>query len=1071
MTEISIIPRIEEAKHRMQSCQLIYLLLIWCSLMLAYMPSLLCAEKVDFSRDISPILSDRCFACHGPDAKGRKAGLRFDIETDLKRDADSGFSILKSGDAENSEIFRRIISTDPDEVMPPPEFLVPVSDTEKALIKRWIEEGAEWSGHWAFQKIKMPAIPSVPDTAVIQNPIDHFIEEKLHEEGLNSTLEANRERLLRRVSMDLTGLPPTPEMRKSFLTDKDPQAYERLVDRLLASERFGERMAMDWLDVARFADTYGYQADRFNHLWPWRDWVINAFNQNLPYDQFITHQMAGDLIEQPDQETVLATAFHRNHRQTNEGGSTNEEYRVEYNADRLKTTALAFLGLTIECARCHDHKYDPISQADYYSMFAFFNSTDESGLYSHFTDAIPSPTHFLYKEGEQTRHTDLKNRIEQLGEEEKQIRADAENLFIKWWNNNEETTAEPDSHLVGYFNFEEKQKEGYPNLAKEAHFAKINDSPSEVNGHKGKALLFDGENSINIDKVANFNRYQPFSMSTWIQIPEERDRNIVLHHSQAGSDAGSRGYEILLENGRAGFALIHFWPGNAIKIQTSEKLPIQEWIHLGWSYDGSSKASGMQFFINGHPAKTEIVRDSLYKDITYGSPIPLQLGARFRGRGYKDGLLDELRIFDRELSAPEMLSVFDETPLKKASTKLNFDDGWLDYWLAHYHAPYQAWEKQIHKARTDENNLINKTAEIMAMGDIKSGRKTYILNRGQYDLPGKEVQAGTPEGILAFDPTWPKNRLGFAKWLTSPANPLTARVVVNRFWQMFYGKGIVETSEDFGSQGSQPTHRELLDWLSAWFIENNWDTKALCRLITTSQTYRKDSIPTQEMIDEDPENKWLARGPKQRLMAEMIRDQALSAAGILSPTLGGPSVKPYQPAGVWKEVSGATYQPDKGEGLHRRSLYTFWKRTAPPPSMLTFDATSREDCISRRVPTNTPLQALVLLNDPQFIEAARMLAQRMALEGGESVTDQIKYGFQLVLTREPRMRELDVLNTLYLERLDSFKKPNVGDTEQDKTIESVGVIAWKEGLDRLHLQSLTAVSIAILNVDEAIVRR
>ncbi len=1028
------------------------------------------AEKVDFSRDISPILSDRCYACHGPDNEGRKAGLRLDVETDLSREADSGLPVLKPGDPENSELFRRIMSTDPDEVMPPPEFLVPVTSSEKALIKRWIEEGAEWSGHWAFQKVEMPSIPNIPTEIKTRNPIDHFVEAKLMEEGLASNQEAGRERLLRRVTLDLTGLPPSTELRESFLNDNHPLAYERLVDQLLASNRFGERMAMDWLDVARFADTYGYQADRFNHLWPWRDWVIKAFNENLPYDQFIIQQMAGDLVQQPSQDTILATAFHRNHRQTNEGGSTNEEFRVEYNADRLKTTSLAFLGLTIECARCHDHKYDPISQADYYSMFAFFNSTDESGLYSHFTDAIPSPTHFLYKEGQKELHEKLKARIEQLESEETQIRQQAQEAFQQWWRETDDTLMDPNEELVGYFDFEEKQKDGYANQAKEGHFGKVSDNPRQVEGPKGKALLFDGENSININEVANFDRTQPFSMSAWIRIPEERERNIILHHSRAGSDAGSRGYELLLENGYASFALIHFWPGNAIKVKTSEKLPVQEWLHLGWSYDGSSKASGIRLFVNGERVSTEVERDSLYKDITYSSKVPLQIGARFRGRGFKDGQLDELRIFKSQLSDTEMLAVFKETKFKKPNTPTETNNSWFDYWLSKHHPPYQEWSKKLQKARSDENKLIQSVTEIMAMGDIQGGRKTYILRRGQYDLPGEEVKAGTPERILPFNPSWPRNRLGFAKWLTSPENPLTSRVVVNRFWQMFFGKGIVETAEDFGSQGSQPTHPELLDWLSAWFMQNGWDTKGLCRLIATSQTYRKESIPTKEMMAKDPENKWLARGPKQRLMAEMIRDQALSAAGILSRKLGGPSVKPYQPAGVWKEVSGATYQPSKGEGLHRRSLYTYWKRTAPPPAMLTFDATSREDCIARRVPTNTPLQALVLLNDPQFVEAARMLAQRMLIEGGDTLRDQISLGFRALLSREPSGRELNVLEKIYSERYESLQNSPL-DSEETESIESVGVLSWKEGLDRQQLQSLTAVALAMLNIDEAVVRR
>jgi len=1026
-------------------------------------------STIDFNRDIKPILSDRCFACHGPDEKGREADLRFDIKTDLSHDSDAGIPILKPGNPDESELFQRIITEDPDDIMPPPETLLTISNAEKQLIKRWIEDGAVWSGHWSFQSVEKTTIPEVTRAAVLRNPIDRFVENRLDQEDLPSSEEAPAERLLRRVCMDLTGLPPTEEMRNRFLQDKSPGAYERLVDRLLASEHYGERMAMDWLDVARFADTYGYQADRFNHLWPWRDWVIQAFNQNLPYDDFIIQQMAGDLMERRTQDTVLATAFHRNHRQTNEGGSTNEEFRVEYNADRLKTTALAFLGLTIECARCHDHKYDPISQRDYYRLFAFFNNTDESGLYSHFTDAIPSPTHFLYKEGEQSKHQAAKSRIKTLEAKEDSIREAAKPAFEAWWKDNKDASASADQHQVGYFSFESREEKGYPNLVKEDHFAKINDNPSQVAGNKGQALLFDGENSVNIDQIANFNRNQPFSMSAWMEIPEVLDKLIVLHHSRAGSDAGSRGYELLLEDGHAAFALIHFWPGNAIKVRTKSKLPLHQWLHLGWTYDGSSKAEGIRLYVNGKPEPVEIVRDTLFRDITYGGGVPLQLAARFRGRGFKDGKLDELRIFNKELTALEMHSVFQETPVQKPESDVADTDTWFDYWLNRHHEPYQTWTSTLQEARQEESRIVESLREIMAMGEIKGGRKTYILRRGQYDLPSEEVTAGTPDRILPFDPSWPTNRLGLARWLVDRKHPLTSRVVVNRFWQMCFGKGIVETSEDFGSQGAQPTHRELLDWLSGWYMDNGWDTKALLKLIVTSHTYRKDSAPTEEMIQKDPENKLLARGPKQRLMAEMLRDQALSAAGILSPKLGGPSVKPYQPAGVWKEVSGATYTPDKGEGLHRRSLYTYWKRTAPPPAMLTFDATSREDCIARRVPTNTPLQALVLLNDPQFIEAARMLAQRMALEGGESLTNQIQYGFRQVVTRTPHAPELELLKTIYTERFESLADVDL--SKEETSIEQIGELKWEKNMDHRNLSALTAVSLAILNFDEAIVRR
>ena len=1024
---------------------------------------------IDFTRDVYPILSDRCFACHGPDAEARKADLRLDQEGFITASSSEGERLVQPGDAASSILIARIHSEDPDSVMPPPESFLTLNPDEKATLSQWINEGASWGKHWAFERVVAPKIPQMDGVPPAPHPIDAFIEKTLSLKGLSTREEASKERLLRRVHLDLTGLPPSPDTLERFLSDPDPLAYERMVDQLLASEHYGERMAMEWLDVARFADTYGYQSDRFNHLWPWRDWVIGAFNDNLPYDTFILHQMAGDLIDQPTQQSILATAFHRNHRQTNEGGSVNEEFRVEYNADRLKTTALAFMGLTIECARCHDHKYDPISQKDYYRLFAFFNNTDESGLYSHFTDAIPSPTRFLYQNtGQEAEHRRAMEQIRGLEAEESMLRASAREPFALWLQN---TTEKEDfilplnNALVGHFDFETKEEKGYLNLAQADHYASLGDQPESIDGPTGKALRFDGENSASIAKVADFNRNQAFSMSVSMWIPEVRDRLIVMHHSKAGSDAGSRGYELLLEDGHASFALIHFWPGNAIKIRTRERLPIEQWLTLGWTYDGSSRASGMAFYLNGQPMEVEIERDSLYRDISYGGNTPLQLAARFRGRGFKGGALDNLKIYHRALSAPEMALATRQPSVADQSTEQPSDKlGWFDYWLQHHHEPYQAWLGKLQEARGHESQLVERLREIMVMGEIPGGRQTHVLIRGQYDQPGERVSAGTPDSILPFPEDWPANRLGLARWLVDRDHPLTSRVVVNRFWQMLFGRGLVVTSEDFGSQGAQPSHPELLDWLAASFMDTGWDVKRLLKLMVTSQAYRRDSAPTTEMTDRDPKNLWLARGPHLRLMAEMLRDQALSAAGILSTKLGGPSVKPYQPAGVWKEVSGATYQADKGEGLHRRSLYTYWKRTAPPPAMLTFDATTREDCVARRSTTNTPLQALVLLNDPQFVEAARMLAQRMLVAFPEDLSAQLTFGVQCVLGRPPYHEEVQWLERIYQERLDSGQ-------DTDESLESVGTLAWNEGLDRNSLKALSAVSLAILNFDEAIVRR
>ena len=895
-------------------------------------------QKVDFNYHIKPLLSDRCYACHGPDEKARKAKLRLDVkESAFKGD------IIKPGRPDQSELIRRITATDPDDHMPPPESNLSLNADEIALLRRWIEQGAEWGKHWSFVPL-----PEVQDPNA---SIDTFVREPLEREGLKPAPAATKERLIRRVSFDLIGLPPTLEEIDAFLADNSAQAYERVVDRLLASAAYGERMAVDWLDVARYADTYGYQADRFNHLWPWRDWVIEAFNKNLPYDEFIIWQLAGDLLPNATREQKMATAFNRNHRQTNEGGSVEEEFRVEYNADRVHTTAGAFLGLTMECARCHDHKYDPISQKDYYRMFAFFNSTDESGLYSHFTDAIPSPALLMFSDAQEKRHKELQRAIAKMT---KHIAARP--LVL---------TGE-----VAHYSFHGGKG---ANSIGTNYPAKISDGPKIVEGKFGEALQFDGENSVTIAKVADFKRTDAFSFSFWLNIPEEQDEIVVLHHQQAGSDAGYNGYEFVLEKGHASFGLIHFWPGNALKVRTREKLPLNEWVHIVITYDGSSRASGVKIFKDGKRAELETVRDSLYKDFANG--VSLTLAARFRGRGFKGGMIDELRIYRRDLTS-------DIDP-------------------------------ELKKLRDEENALINSIREIMVMGDLAEPRPTFVLKRGAYDAPGERVEPGTPEAIMPLDPTLPRNRLGLAKWLVDPKHPLTARVAVNRYWQMFFGRGLVLTAEDFGSQGQLPSHPELLDWLAKHFMNSGWNLKALVKLIVMSNTYRQSSQGSPELLARDPENKLLARGPKTRLTAEMLRDSALANAGLLVRKIGGPSVKPYQPEGLWEEKSaGWKYEPDKGEGLYRRSMYTYWKRTSPHPMMTTFDAAERNSCTVRRQTTTTPLQALVLLNDPQFVEAATKIGERARKE-----KNAVQFAFRLITSRTPSDRELAVLQRLYQEQL------------------------------------------------------
>ncbi len=1022
-------------------------------------------NKVDFNLHIKPLMSDRCYTCHGPDEKARKAKLRLDTKAGAFKALDDGMFVVKPGNLAKSEVYRRITATDPDDHMPPAKSNLALSKDEVELIRRWIEQGADWKGHWAFLPVGAVSPPKVKTPRWPKNEIDRFVLARLESEKLQPAPEANRERLIRRVTFDLIGLPPTLAEIDAFLADQSPQAYERVVDRLLASPSYGERMAVDWLDVARYADTYGYQSDRFNHMWPWRDWVIQAFNKNLRFDDFIIWQIAGDLLPNATREQKLATAFNRNHRQTNEGGSVDEEFRVEYNADRVHTTAGAFLGLTMECARCHDHKYDPISQKDYYRMFAFFNSTDESGLYSHFTDAIPTPTVLLYKDDAQEKqHQELNRAIAAKQKAWADYRTQVKAGFEDWLKKKEPLSV---SGMIGHYSFDAITNNQAANALSTNHPGKLTESPKSVAGKFGQALLFSGENSVAIDKLTNFKRIDSFSFSLWLNIPEERDEIVVMHHQQAGSDAGYQGYQLILENGQASFALIHFWPGNALKVRTREKLKLHEWLQLGITYDGSSRANGVQLYLNGKPLAVEIVRDSLFKDSA--NEVPLILAARFRGRGFKDGQIDELKIFNRCLTSLEMGAVHGGVSLADSAALLPQNKAELfDYYFSKADTNAAKLSAELKKLRDEENKLINGISEIMGMGDLPTPRPTYVLKRGAYDAHGDVVEPATPESILPLDPKLPRNRLGLAKWMVDPKNPLTSRVIVNRYWQMFFGKGIVETAENFGSQGTLPTHPELLDWLAKHFMDSGWDQKALQKLIVMSATYRQSSQASPELLARDPDNTLIARGPKNRLSAEMLRDGALSAAGLLVSKIGGPGVRPYQPDGLWEEKSsGWKYETDKGEGLYRRSLYTYFKRTSPHPAMTTFDAAERNTCIVRRQATSTPLQALVLLNDPQFVEAARKIGERALKEGGATLESRITFAFRLLTSRPPNARELEVLKKLYQEQVEIFRANPEGSTALSK----VGSAASDAALDRAELAASTALANAILNFDDAVIKR
>lgn len=1025
-------------------------------------------DKVSFNFDVRPILSDRCFFCHGPDDQKRKAKLRLDTEDGAIGLRKGGPAIIR-GKPDESELIKRILSTDPEDMMPPPESHLTVTDAEKAILRKWIEQGAPWGNHWAFESIRKVSPPKVYDKTWPKNDIDRFVLSRLDREGLKPQPEASKERLIRRLSFDLTGLPPSVAEIDAFLTDTSPKAYEKVVDRLLASPAYGERMANDWMDLARYADTYGYQSDVEVDFSPWRDWVIGAFNRNLRYDQFITWQLAGDLLPDATDEQRLATAFNRLHRQTNEGGSIEEEFRQEYVADRVHTMGTAMLGLTLECARCHDHKYDPISQRDYFSLAAFFNSIDESGLYSHFTRATPAPTLLLYKGDEKERHAQLKADIAKAEKELAKITSRSR-------RGNEADKLSDDvirlltsAATVAAFDFDAIAGGKFTNSVG-TNVASLSDNPKLTPGRAGQAVLFSGDNEVICRNVGDFSRTQPFSIALWLKPATAASRQVVLHHSRAWSDSGSRGYELVLENGKPFFGLIHFWPGNAIAIRAKQALPTNDWSHLTLTYDGSSRAAGLRLFLNGRPLDTEVVRDNLFKDIQHRREwgdsevgnIHLTLGGRFRDNGFKDGAIDELQVFSTALTEVEAASLvgLPVSSLPQASG--------IRHLASRFDTNLLAATANLQKLRTQENILVTGIREIMTMEELPKPRETHVLKRGSYDSPGDLVTANTPERIFGFSGRFPRNRLGLSKWMTDPKNPLTARVAVNRVWKLHFGRGLVNTMNDFGSQGELPTHPDLLDWLARRFIDSDWDRKALHKLVVMSATYRQATDAPRDQIAADPDNRLLARGPKHRLAAEQIRDAALAVSGTLNPQIGGPSVKPYQPAGVWEEAgTGKVYTQDKGDKLYRRSLYTFWRRTAPPPSMLSFDAITREVCTAKREVTATPLQALVLLNDPQFLEAARLLAETLLRAAPNNLDARINTGFRTVTGRAPNARELAVLRRLYDEQRNHFTQ----DASAAAKLLKTGERPADASLSPSDLAATAVLVSTLMNHDEFVMKR
>ena len=1092
-------------------------------------------RRVDYNWDVRPILSDYCFRCHGPDEKARQAGLRLDTAggayAALRRPGT--FAIVPGKPAESQMIFR-ITHANVAVRMPPQVANKVLSPQQVEILRAWIAQGAEYKPHWAFTAPQKAAVPSVPAAPSILNDIDRFVQARLDREGLKLSPPADKETLINRVTLTLTGLPPTLAEVDAFLKDTSPQAYEKLVDRLLASTAYGEHVGEQWLDIARYAESDGFLDDTHDRLlWPYRDWVLAALNRNMPFDQFATWQLAGDLLPSHTKEQLLATAFLRVGKRSTENGAIDEEYRVEYAIDRAMTVGTGFLAMTVGCARCHDHKYDPIPTKDFYSLTGFFNSTDEPGFYAPGRSGTTPGPGMLWADAAQEKEiATLRAAIAKAEaaydaarqEAAGRAAAQADALLQKPDDLRRVLEQSLETNLQGHYPFETiapipadvkpepvpQARLSPPPLAPESllprcfrhesdigcrtmrtGMARLLDSwsteplvvsssttagappavlltPILRDGIVGKALYFDDNNrGVLGQDVGYFERTQPFSVDLWVRPGGKYDESLVVSHREA-DNAGNAGYILRFIDNRLWFDIANNRAGNGIAIHTKEPLPIGEWAHVALSYDGSSRAKGLAMYLDGAPADVEIYRDNLTRTIipngasnagddVYG----IQFGQGGRIKTLKDGAIDEVRVYTKALTPVEARFLHEQVkPAGLRATRQEL----IDLLVAQDPKVIGALSTLI-AARNIENETVSLLPQVLVMGDLPKPRPTYVLVRGNYEDHGEQVLPRGLDQVLGWNPAWPDNRIGLAQWLFDAKNPLTSRVYVNRAWQSHFGRGLVETSEDFGSQGSLPTNPELLDYLAVRFRESGWDIKQLHRLIVMSGTYRQQSEVREDLLQKDPNNLLLARFTRIRMPAEMVRDQALAASGLLVRTIGGPSVYPYQPRNMWDGFNQYDYPtPDMvpADAHHRRSMYSFVKRNAPHPNMATFDLPDRGGATARRRTSNSPLQALVLLDDPQFLEAYRALAGSV-LETEDTTDARLTKVFRLATRRHPKAAEMAGMRDYYTAQLERYRD----DREAAIQLLSVGVTRRDQSLDPVQLAALTNLTTVVMNTPDA----
>ena len=1042
-------------------------------------------QHLDFNKDVQPILASNCFSCHGPDPETRKGGLRLDLGESAFQKRPGKRDAIVPGHPESSELVRRIESKDPHELMPQSAQgeAKPMKPQEIAILKEWVAEGAHYKPHWAFEKPVRANLPAVKEKGWVRTPIDDFVLARLEQEGLQPSPEAGKSTLIRRVTLDLTGLLPTPEEVNAFVQDPSPQAYEHVVDRLLARPSFGEERARYWLDYARYADTYGLHFDNHRWIWPYRDYLIKSFNANKPFDQFAKEQIAGDLLPASDIDQIVASGYIRSGVSSNEGGTIPEELRFNIARERTEAYGATFMGLTVGCAVCHDHKYDPTTQKDFYQLSAFFNNINEqpfNGDKPNWAPVVRIP---------KAQNLDAYNRVlSKRAELISQLNASRsrERNLIQQWVASKQKPAQPVSSdkLVLRLRLDEGGGEVLRNSAPNANPKSFPIGKSKPQWGETTWLWpdfrMDTSTRVMLGQTGDFEWNQPFSSGGWFMLRSapnlEQSKDTGSLISKMDTTQHDRGWDLGYEKGIVSVDLIDGLPKRALKVSTLAPLPGKgKWYHLFFTYDGSGKAAGIKLYVDGALAATKIQSDTL-SGATIRTAAPMQLGWRYPdAEPVRDTRYQDLRLYARSLTQEEAARLPYEDDVAEITAKPMTQwnpDQWhevSEFYFNNVDGPSQAIEEQVKQIDSELDKLSQGGVLSLVSDEKPSIAYANILTRGIYSARRERVEADTPHFLPPLPAGQPHNRLALAEWTVSPENPLTARVTVNRMWNEIFGAGLVETTEDFGIMGQRPSHPELLDWLAVEFRESGWNMKHMYKLMVMSAAYRQSSESTPGQLSKDPKNLLLARGPRFRMDAEMLRDIALESSGLLVNKIGGPSVKPYQPANVWESVGypksdTTNYKQDHGEALYRRSLYTYWKRMAIQPDMDAFDAPPRDAVCTRRQRTDTPLQALVTLNDPQWVEAARALAERLIKEGGQQPAQKIKYLSDLLLAHDPPPQMEAVLQQSFEQMEHHYK----ADPKAARDLIAVGEKPRDTAIPAPELAAWTVVASEVLNLDETL---